>query len=241
MHGGRPSALPISRKAKPSPSYQADDLLRSGVERQLAIVGEALAQLHRIDPATPAAIPELPRVVGLRNVLIHGYASVDNRIVWASSRSILAPCGLRSKPSLGNRDSPRGDDVRLTCCPAFRLFPGALRYAPGQRTNAAPRARSRQLQGVAGAAAGCWKGVHRRAALVAGEMAEHIASNLGLELFGAELTKVIEAMNRELAASPRRKWSGSAIWVSGPAAIRRRSRTAPIGPMGLCHRFRPKT
>lgn len=62
--------------------YQADELLRSGVERQLAIVGEALSQLRRIDPATAGAIAELPRVVGFRNFLIHAYANVDSRIVW---------------------------------------------------------------------------------------------------------------------------------------------------------------
>lgn len=62
--------------------YQADDFLRSAVERQLEIVGEALNQLRRVDVATAGGIPELSRIVGFRNVLIHGYASVDNRIVW---------------------------------------------------------------------------------------------------------------------------------------------------------------
>jgi len=62
--------------------YLADELLRSGVERQLAIVGEALTQLRRIDPASAGTIAELPRVVGLRNVLVHAYANVDSRIVW---------------------------------------------------------------------------------------------------------------------------------------------------------------
>ena len=62
--------------------YEADELLRSAVERQLGIVGEALAQLRRKDVTTAAEIPELSRMVGLRNVLIHGYASVDSRIVW---------------------------------------------------------------------------------------------------------------------------------------------------------------
>lgn len=62
--------------------YQTDDLLRSALERQFEIIGEALTQLRKIDPATAAAIPELPRIVAFRNILIHGYATVDERLVW---------------------------------------------------------------------------------------------------------------------------------------------------------------
>ena len=62
--------------------YETDDFLRSAVERQFEIVGEALNQLSRLDPAIAATIAELPRIVTFHNVLIHGYASVDNRIVW---------------------------------------------------------------------------------------------------------------------------------------------------------------
>jgi uncharacterized protein with HEPN domain len=35
-----------------------------------------------VDAATAATIAELPRIVAFRNVLIHGYADVDNRLVW---------------------------------------------------------------------------------------------------------------------------------------------------------------
>ncbi|KAA0219354.1 MAG: DUF86 domain-containing protein [Lautropia sp.] len=62
--------------------YQADEMLRSAVERQLEIVGEALNRLRQVDPEVAADIPDLARIVGFRNVLIHGYASVDDRIVW---------------------------------------------------------------------------------------------------------------------------------------------------------------
>jgi uncharacterized protein with HEPN domain len=62
--------------------YSADEQLRSACERQFEIVGEALNQLARIDPGTASAIPDLPRIVAFRNVLIHGYASVDDRLVW---------------------------------------------------------------------------------------------------------------------------------------------------------------
>ena len=62
--------------------YSADEQLRSACERQFEIVGEALNQLARIDPGTASAIPDLPRIVAFRNVLIHGYATVDDRLVW---------------------------------------------------------------------------------------------------------------------------------------------------------------
>jgi len=62
--------------------YTADAMLRSAVERQLEIVGEALAQLARLDPATASQISEYQRIIAFRNILIHGYAEVDHRIVW---------------------------------------------------------------------------------------------------------------------------------------------------------------
>jgi uncharacterized protein with HEPN domain len=57
-------------------------MLRSAVERQFEIVGEALNQLAKLAPDLAAQIPDLPRIVAFRNILIHGYAVVDNAIVW---------------------------------------------------------------------------------------------------------------------------------------------------------------
>jgi len=62
--------------------YLRNDLLRSAVERQLEVIGEALAQLRRLDPVWAQRIPELHRIVGMRNVLVHGYASVDDALTW---------------------------------------------------------------------------------------------------------------------------------------------------------------
>ncbi len=62
--------------------YLADDMLRAAVERQFEVIGEAFAGLRRADPALAAAIPDLPRIIAFRNILIHGYASVDDRLVW---------------------------------------------------------------------------------------------------------------------------------------------------------------
>lgn len=74
--------------------YLPDEMLRAAVERQFEIVGEAFAGLHRVDPALAATIPDLPRIVAFRNLLIHGYASVDDRLVWGVVEGSLA--GLRA-------------------------------------------------------------------------------------------------------------------------------------------------
>ncbi len=66
-------------------AYLQDELRRSAVERQLEIVGEALNNLRRVDPETAARIPDVHRIIGLRNVLAHGYAAVDDRVVWAAA------------------------------------------------------------------------------------------------------------------------------------------------------------
>lgn len=45
-------------------------------------VGEALAQLARTDPAAASQISEYQRIIAFRNILIHGHAEIDHRIVW---------------------------------------------------------------------------------------------------------------------------------------------------------------
>jgi uncharacterized protein with HEPN domain len=38
--------------------------------------------LRRVAPDIASTISDLPRIIAFRNILIHGYASVDNRLVW---------------------------------------------------------------------------------------------------------------------------------------------------------------
>lgn len=69
--------------------YLADAILRAAAERKLGIVGEALNKLSKVDPATAARITDLPKIVGFRNVLVHGYAAVDDALVWQIVESSL--------------------------------------------------------------------------------------------------------------------------------------------------------
>jgi uncharacterized protein with HEPN domain len=69
--------------------YEHDAMLRSAVERQFEIIGEALNKLKRADPDTAARITDLPKIVAFRNILAHGYATIDNVLVWEFANTRL--------------------------------------------------------------------------------------------------------------------------------------------------------
>lgn len=62
--------------------YQASQVTRRAVERNFEIIGEALNRINRLDENVMEAISEHRRIIGFRNILIHGYDMVDDRIVW---------------------------------------------------------------------------------------------------------------------------------------------------------------
>lgn len=62
--------------------YRSEDMLRAAVERKFEIVGEALNQLRKVNPTLIENVVDYHRIIAFRNVLIHGYAQVDDNLVW---------------------------------------------------------------------------------------------------------------------------------------------------------------
>jgi uncharacterized protein with HEPN domain len=69
-------------KGKSLDDYLSSDLLRSAVERQFIIIGEALAKALSRDGSIENSIENLHRIINFRHVLVHGYAVVENTTVW---------------------------------------------------------------------------------------------------------------------------------------------------------------
>jgi len=62
--------------------YLSDDFLRSAVERQFEIVGEAMTRLRQSSPQIAARFTDQNKISGFRNSLIHGYDTIDHTITW---------------------------------------------------------------------------------------------------------------------------------------------------------------
>ena len=69
-------------RGKTFSDYQRDAMLRAAVEREFEIIGEAMTKLARVDETVVARISDYKRIIAFRNVLIHEYADVHDRLVW---------------------------------------------------------------------------------------------------------------------------------------------------------------
>ena len=63
--------------------YSSNEILRSAVERKFEVIGEALNRIGRAEPELLSQIRNYRDIVSFRNILIHGYDTIDDRIVWS--------------------------------------------------------------------------------------------------------------------------------------------------------------
>lgn len=79
--------------------YAADELIKAAVERKFVTVGEAMMRIKREYPETIERITGHYRIIGFRNVLVHGYDIIDDATVW-SAVSDSVPVLLRETQAL---------------------------------------------------------------------------------------------------------------------------------------------
>jgi len=64
--------------------FADDEVLQAAVERKLEIIGEALSRAERAQADLAEAVPQLRKVIGLRNVLAHAYDTVNVQVIYAT-------------------------------------------------------------------------------------------------------------------------------------------------------------
>ncbi len=69
-------------KGKTYEDYRSDALLKSGVERQFEIIGEALKRVRDKNEVFIEEIQGWRGAISFRNILAHGYEDIDDELVW---------------------------------------------------------------------------------------------------------------------------------------------------------------
>ena len=69
--------------------YESDVMLRSAVERQFEIIGEALRRLEDVSHDVASLISSRRRIIAFRNQLAHGYFAIQHDVVWAITQNDL--------------------------------------------------------------------------------------------------------------------------------------------------------
>lgn len=72
-------------------AYLESRLLRSAVEREFMIIGEAIGSLSKLAPELENSITHARMIVGLRNRLAHDYAAIDDEAVFRIAEHDVAP------------------------------------------------------------------------------------------------------------------------------------------------------
>ena len=67
--------------------YVKDVKTKRAVERNLAIIGEAMNVLLRLPP--DLKVPSARSIIGMRDRLIHSYDNIDDKIIWEVVRTDL--------------------------------------------------------------------------------------------------------------------------------------------------------
>ena len=69
--------------------YGRNEIIKAAVERKFVIIGEALVRLRKDYPELLKKISDTEKIIGFRNVLVHGYDMIEDATVWYAIESNL--------------------------------------------------------------------------------------------------------------------------------------------------------
>ena len=69
--------------------YSKSELVKAAVERKFAIIGETLVRIREEYPDLLNEFSGPEKIIGFRNVLVHGYDVIDDATVWSAIESNL--------------------------------------------------------------------------------------------------------------------------------------------------------
>ena len=84
-------------------AFAANDEKRAAVERQVFVIGEAAASLPDEWKQSRPGVP-WRKIIGLRNVLAHGYWAIDAEELWDVARNKVPEFVGELRPLLGHAD-----------------------------------------------------------------------------------------------------------------------------------------
>ena len=69
--------------------YERERILRSAVEREFTIIGEATNRLRHQDEHLASQITNHQKIISLRNIIAHEYDDVRNDLIWTTIKTDL--------------------------------------------------------------------------------------------------------------------------------------------------------
>jgi uncharacterized protein with HEPN domain len=93
--------LSFIEQIKTIDEFRNNHLVQSAVEREFEIIGVACKNLLDINPEIQITYSK--KIIGMRNIIAHGYDEVDEKIVWKTIHDFL--------PTLRNEASKLLDTV----------------------------------------------------------------------------------------------------------------------------------
>ena len=69
--------------------YSLNSMVKAAVERKFLVVSEAMTRLKREYPEILDKITGHEKIIGFRNVLIHGYDIINDSTVWSAVKDSM--------------------------------------------------------------------------------------------------------------------------------------------------------